>query len=232
MSLTSVEHFKKAKYLYVVYPGATGGNHVCNMISICEGFGPRVKKPNYTEWMLKKYKRVGYEVKPPKFVNAHVDDSIHHVDRLYEYVDKDYLLNANEKIIIQGHLFNFWSAIKKGVLKELGNDYVGIVLDYPSEGSMAHDRIKVYGYESIHRDYTLPLVIEYLDYNVTISEDNGFHIDTIKLFTEDGSQYLRELLRDTFELELPLEADEMHRLWFTWMKHVVNPEVVEFWKNR
>jgi hypothetical protein len=232
MSLVSVENFKKAKYLYVVYPGATGGNHVCNMISICEGFGPRVKKPNYKEWMLKKYKRVNYKSKPPKFVNAHVDDSIHHVDRLYEYIDKDYLLNANEKIVIQGHIFNFWSAIKKGVLKELGNDYVGIILDYPKEGSMAYERINVYGYASPHRDYTFPLKIEYIDFTVDIAEHNGFHVDTSKLFTENGSHYLRELLRETFDLELPPEADEMHEIWFTWMKHVITPEVVEFWKDQ
>jgi hypothetical protein len=232
MAAASVEHFKKAKYLYVVYPGATGGNHVCNMISICEGFGPRVKKLNYKEWMLKKYKRVDYKLKPPKFVNAHVDDNIHHVDRLYEYVDKEYLLNANEKIIIQGHIFNFWSALNEGILSELGQDYVGIVLDYPSEGSMAHDRITVYGYHSEQRQYQFPLEIKLLEYSVKISEDNGFFIDTSKLFTTEGSQYLRELLRDTFELELPPEADEMHKMWFTWMKHVINPEVVEFWKNR
>lgn len=132
MSSVSVENFKKAKYLYVVYPGATGGNHVCNMISLCAGFEPRVHKNNYKQWLVKKYKRVDYKLKHPKFVNAHVDDSIYHTD---------------------------------------------------------------------------------------------------KLFSPEGSQHLRELLKERFDLDLPPEADEMHEMWFTWMQHVVKPEIVEFWKN-
>jgi hypothetical protein len=228
----ALENFKKAKYMYVVYPGATGGNHVCNMISLCEGFGPRVKKPNYKQWLLKKYKRVDYKLKQPKFVNAHVDDSILHVDRLYEYVDKEYLLNAEEKIVIQGHIFNFWGAINNGILQELGPDYVGIVIDYPLEGSMAHNRITVYNYHSDHRGYDFPLKMEFIGNTVSIDEDNGFFLSTDKLFTPEGSQHLREMLWNKFELVLPPEADEMHNLWFTWMQHVVKPETVEFWKNR
>ncbi len=232
MSSESVKNFKKAKHMYVVYPGATGGNHVCNMISLCEGFGPRVKKPNYAQWMLKKYKRVDYKLKQPKFVNAHVDDNIHHVDRLYEYIDKSELDSTNDKIIIQGHIFNFWAAINNGILEELGPDYVGIVIDYPKEGSMAYDRITVYGYHSDHRQYTFPLEVKLLEYAVNITEDNGFFLSTDKLFTPEGSQHLREYLLDKFDLVLPPEADEMHKMWFTWMEHVVRPETVEFWKNR
>lgn len=232
MSKVSIENFKKAKYLYVVYPGATGGNHVCNMISLCEGFEPRVHKNNYKQWLLKKYKRVDYKLKHPKFVNAHVDDSILHIDRLYEYVDKDYLFSATNKVVIQGHVFNFWGAIDKGIIDELGPDYVGIVIDYPKEGSMAHERITVYDYHSPHRMYEFPMEIKFIENSFTIHEDNGFFLSTDKLFTLEGSQHLRELLKESFDLDLPPEADEMHKLWFTWMEHVVKPETVQYWKNR
>ena len=234
MSVVSVENFKKAKYLYVVYPGATGGNHVCNMISLCEGFGPRIKRSNYKEWMLKKYKRISldYKLKSPRFVNAHVDDGIHHADRLYEYVDKEYLSTTTDKVTIQGHVFNFWGAIDKGIIDELGPDYVGIVIDYPLEGSMAYERISVYGYHSPHREYTFPMEIKFIDNSFSITEDNGFMLSTDTLFSPEGSHHLRELLRSKFELELPPEADEMHKHWFTWMEHVIKPEVVEFWKDK
>ena len=81
--------FEKAKYFYVIYPGACGGNHVCNMISLCSEFNPRVDLPNYKEWLIKKYKQVPFKSLQPKFVNAHVGDGIHHVDRLYEYIPKE-----------------------------------------------------------------------------------------------------------------------------------------------
>lgn len=227
-----------AKYLYVVYPGACGGNHVCNMISLCDGFGPRVHRPDYKEWLIESYKKYDYDKKPHKYVNAHVSDDIHHIDRLYEYVDKEYALNPNHTLIVQGHLFNFFSASDNGILEELGPDYKGIVMDYPPEGSMPWQRIEAYGYHSPVREYTFPVQLskghpigKSKQISLEINENNGFHLDTVIFFTPEGSQYLRELLKLHFDVVLPPEADELHSMWFTWMTHILKPENIEYWSD-
>jgi hypothetical protein len=208
------------------------------MISLCDGFGPRVHRPDYKEWLIETYKNTNYASKPHKFVNAHVSNDIHHVDRLYEYVDKDYALNPGHTLIIQGHLFNFLSARDYGILEELGDDYIGIVMDYPPEGTMPWNRIEAYGYHAEMRDYSLPLIIWNIAKQgeskrplVELYDDNAFHLDTVKFFTPEGSQYLRELLKKHFDVDLPVEADKLHSMWFKWMEHILKPENIEYWDN-
>lgn len=232
----------KSKYLYVIYPGACGGNHVCNMISLCEGFEQRVsniKRPDYKEWLLKQYKKNNYAGQPHKFVNAHLTNQPDHIHNLYEFVDKEYALNPTNTLILQGHLFNFWEANSNGILEELGSDYKAIIMSYPPENSMPWKRIEAYGYQSTIQEYTFPLDIHksYLtgkpkQISLEINENNGFYLDTVKFFTPEGSQYLRELLKENFEVDLPLEADELHSIWFTWMTHILKPENIEYWNNK
>ena len=232
----------KSKYLYVIYPGACGGNHVCNMISLCYGFESRsgtIKKPYYKAWLFQQYKNYNFEIKPIQYVNAHLQLNIHHVDRLYEYVNKEYALNPPNTLIVQGHLFNFWAASDNGILEELGSDYKAIIMSYPSENSMPAKRIEAYDYYSPVQDYTFPLDIcrghpigKPKNMTLEINENNGFYLDTVKFFTPEGSQYLRELLKQHFEVDLPLEADELHSMWFKWMTHVLKPEIIEYWNSK
>lgn len=230
----SRDKFEKSKYFYVIYPGACGGNHVCNMISLCDDFNPRVDQANYKDWLIKKYKEVPYRLTPPKYVNAHVSDDIHHVDRLYEYIPKETVINPENKLLIQGHVFNFFNAYESGLLQELGNDYVGIIMDYPPEDSIPYHRITTYGYHSPIREYEFPLHVGLLyDENaLKLDDSNGAFFETTKLFTSEGSEHLRQLLHDKFGIELPPEADELHKIWFKWMQHILKPETIEFWKDK
>ncbi len=68
--------------------------------------------------------------------------------------------------------------------------------------------------------------------SLEVNENNGFQLDTVKFFTPEGSQYLRELLKQHFQVDLPLEADELHSIWFKWMTHVLKPEIIEYWNNK
>jgi hypothetical protein len=208
------------------------------MISLCDGFEPRVQQPNYKEWLFQRYKNYNFEGRPIQFVNAHPTDNLRgrgHIDSIYERVTKEYALNPEQTLIVHGHLSNFFSAIDNGILDELGTDYLGIVMDYPPEKSMPWNRIQAYGYHSPFQNYELPLMISKTqnpNENVLhIDDTNGFHLDTVKFFTPEGSQHLRELLKEKFEVELPPEADELHSIWFTWMKHVVDEKNIEYWNN-
>ena len=230
----------KSKYLYVIYPGACGGNHVCNMISLCTGFEQRVsnvKRPDYKEWLLNHYKKYNYLGKPHLYINAHLSNQPDHIDRLYDYVDKEYALNPDDTLILQGHLFNFWAANDNGILEELGSDFKAIVMSYPPKNSLPWQRIEAYGYQSPVQEYglSLPLSFRGLSYKRTkleVNENNGFYIDTVKFFTVEGSQYLRELLKQHFDVDLPPEADELHSMWFKWITHVLKPEIIEYWNNK
>ena len=232
----------KSKYLYVIYPGGCGGNHVCNMISLCEGFEQRINSitpSNYKEWLLNYYSQYNFSAQPHVYVNAHLAPNIHHVDRLYEYVDKEYALNPTNTLIVQGHLFNFWAASDNDILEELGSDYNAIIMSYPPKNSMPWKRIEAYDYYSPIQEYTFPLDIcrghpigKPKNMSLEINENNGLYLDTVKFFTLEGSQYLRELLQQHFEVDLPIEADELHSMWFKWMEHVLKPENIAYWNNK
>jgi hypothetical protein len=212
------------------------------MISLCDGFEQRVsniKRPNYKEWLLSHYKKYNYFVKPYLYVNAHLSNQPDHVDKLYEIVSKEYALNPDDTLIIQGHLFNFWAACDNGILEELGHDYKAIIMTHPPENSMPWKRIEAYGYQSSVQGYTFPLDIcksnpvgQPKQMSLEVNENNGFQLDTVKFFTPEGSQYLRELLKQHFEVDLPLEADELHSMWFKWMTYVLKPENIEYWNSK
>jgi hypothetical protein len=212
------------------------------MISLCDGFEQRVsnvKRPDYKEWLLNHYKKYNYFGKPHLYVNAHLSNQPDHVDKLYSFVDKEYALNPDNTLIIQGHLFNFWAASDNGILEELGSDYKAIIMTHPSVNSLPWQRIEAYGYQSTVQDYTFPLDIckshpigEPKQMSLEINESNGFQLDTVKFFTPKGSQYLRELLKENFEIDLPPEADELHSMWFTWITHVLRPEIIEYWNSK
>jgi uncharacterized protein Usg len=212
------------------------------MISLCDGFEQRVsnvKQPDYKEWLLNYYKKYNYFGKPHLYVNAHLSNQPDHVDKLYSFVDKEYALNPDNTLIIQGHLFNFWAASDNGILEELGSDYKAIIMTHPSVNSLPWQRIEAYGYQSTVQDYTFPLDIckshpigEPKQMSLEINESNGFQLDTVKFFTPKGSQYLRELLKENFEIDLPPEADELHSMWFTWITHVLRPEIIEYWNSK
>jgi hypothetical protein len=158
---------------------------------------------------------------------------------LYEFVDKEYALNPNNTLIIQGHLFNFWEASDNGILEELGSDYKAIIMSYPPENSLPWNRIEAYGYQTSTQEYRFPLEMckghpigEPKQISLDVNENNGFYLDTVKFFTPEGSQYLRELLKQHFEIDLPSEADELHSIWFKWITYVLKPENIEYWNNK
>ena len=227
----------KSKYLYVIYPAGCGGHHVCNMISLCDGFEQRVsnvKRPDYKKWLLNHYKKYNYLVKPHIYVNAHLARNMTHIDTWYEYVDKEYALNPTNTLIIHGHIINFRIASDNGILEELGSDFKAIVMSYPPKNSLPWQRIEAYGIHSPLQEYGLPLSFNDQSNKQTtleVNENNGFYIDTVKFFTIEGSQYLRELLKNHFDVNLPIEADELHTAWSTWMEHVVDKKNIEYWDN-
>jgi len=172
-------------------------------------------------------------------IYAHLSNQPDHVDKLYEFVDKEYALNPNDTLIIQGHLFNFWAASDNGILEELGSEYKAIVMTYPPTNSLPWQRIEAYGYQSPVQEYTFPLDIcrghpigKPKNMSLEVNENNGLYLDTVKFFTPEGSQYLRELLKQHFEVDLPLEADELHSMWFKWMTYVLKPENIEYWNSK
>jgi hypothetical protein len=202
------------------------------MISLCKDFAPRVEvDKDYPTWLVEQYKKVPYTKTFPKYVNAHVGKDIHHIDRLYEYIPKEQVLNNDRKLLIQGHIFNFYHAYDTEILKELGKDYVGIILDYPEEGTLPYHRITTYEYHSPMRDYHFPTEIGSIhnDSYIKIDDSNGFMFKTVNLFTKDGSENLRVLLADKFGIELPKAADQLHEMWWKWMTHILDPKTIALW---
>ncbi len=207
-----------------MYYPACGGNHVCNLISLCKEFNPRIEHDgDYCQWFLDQYKNYDYQARLPMYVNAHFRGDLMHINEIYNTYSKEELRNNERKNIFQGHYENYVEALPKQILKDMGA-YVGIVFTYPKADSIPKKRLQKLGYYQPNTKYTFPMRISADNRFFLIDEHNGFQFETERLFTAEGSQYLRDLLKQHFDIDLPPEADEMHEIWLKWIDYTLTFE--------
>lgn len=213
--------------IFVVYPGGTGGNHVRNLISTCPGILDNTKpdmkalyEKHYTE--IHRRKDTGAEISAWDFV-AHFNDIT-----ITEYIDnpeifKEFIEYKGVNVLF-GHESAYQHLSQTELLTPLleARRVIWIVLTWPSTGGIAAKRqerlvtlnLLTLRDQQSHEKYQFPYYpSRFLDQKV--DDSNGILLDTDRLFTETGSQYLRQLLLENFNLELPEEADHMHKLWFS-----------------
>ena len=207
-----------------MYYPACGGNHVCNMISLCKEFSPRLEHDgNYPQWFLEQYKNYDYTMRWPEHVNAHFRNDLPHINEIYEVYTKEELRNTDRKNIFQGHYENYQQAVPKQIIRDMGA-YVGIVFTYPKENSIPSQRLHKMGFYQPYTNYSFPMRISDGFRFLLIDENNGFQFETERLFTEEGSHYLRDMLKTHFDIDLPVEADEMHAIWLKWIDYILTFE--------
>lgn len=194
---------------------------MANLISLCERFSPRFSSDDYATEMLQKYKDI-----PVHFITKR--DELFLVNGLKahftEYPGFSKLVqpeNFNHGIIIvEGHLGHLYEVLGSTTAVERLKNSVWIVVPTPAnKKSIMYKRLLATDYDpAFHARYTFPLVATYKDVPITINELNGISFDAELFCSETGVEYLRTLLLDTFNVKLPDIADEIHSIWFSWMK--------------
>ncbi len=225
------EIFKESKNVFITFTGGAGGHHISNMLSLCDEFEPKFVSTHYFMNMLTHYsnktKRMT-EIDPDALsshfyhpVGSSLPPKIDY-EFLMDETNHSSLLSNKKKNILIGH-YPQWEELYRLELLDNFVNNVWIVCSLPSEGTLASRRLEKSGYGFPPKNfYTIPYSYDHLGNIVT--EDSAFLFDTDTLFTDQGSQYLRECVAENFGITLPPEADLLHAEWMKWM-HYLNDAV-------
>ena len=212
------EQFAKSKYLVIVFPGGCGGNHIQNMISLLPNFNKVFDSSNYYSDLLNLYTNIN----PDQYLHKKNTDTVGiqahfgKFSNLTGLKDKNFVDNmrmSDKKTILIAHDQCIHLAIKEKVFVNF-EDCVWIVVTWPqTKDCFVHRRIMYRNHwpQQTYRytfPYLVPTTFNYVDCN------RGFALDPIKIFSVNGSHYLRKKLYDYLNLELPIEADKLHKIWF------------------
>lgn len=214
------EVFNKSKNLFIAFTGGTGGNHVANMLSLCPEFSPRFQHKNYKEMLVNSYRYASISKREKISANAHFYkkfNGIENTNGLVNSEQRTFLLDNQNRNIIIGH-YHQWTDVYSKKLEDGFTNIVWMIFTVPSVDSLAGKRLLNTGYGFPDpKKYNLPFVPNF-NKSPIVTKDTAFLFDTEILFTDQGSQYLRECVTTYFGIELPVEADMLHREWISWMK--------------
>jgi hypothetical protein len=208
------------KNLFILHPGGTGGNHLANLISLIPIFEPRLEKfeGDYQQEFLKLYERfvntefLHHHPTQVHTMKAHFLTN-HGLNGLDDKTHRQQLLSNKRINILTGH----WHCFDTSNLSDFTN-HAWLIMSFPKEGSLAYKRIRVYDFWPQKKFlYNSP----YLFNHPVINNDNSVEIDTDMFFQDSGSEYLRQLLKQHYGLELPAVADEMHSKWIYGLKKLL-----------
>lgn len=228
----------KFSNIFLLYPSFAGGNHLANLIGLCEGVEPAWLD---ADSLLEKYLTVSL---PGSRVNLGGMIAHHNIENPYEsnadrvFLHYDQLIRQQEEgyvNIIQGHHHSFQKLIFNLEYIEKFKDIKWLVIKYPSEGTLGYQRMQIEKrdlpllederniYQDIVKFDTTNLSPPHLSHVAKIfdfySGNNSIAIDPDLYFAYDGSKYIRGILRGYFGLELPKIADRIHKLWIDMIEY-------------
>jgi hypothetical protein len=224
------------KNLFILYPGGCGGNHLANLISTNTKFTPRFKSNNYLEDLFRDYKSKADEIYygPKKdhlfsIGSAGVRGLKFH---FAEYNNLDQLKDEDQiQILLKNDTINIFNGHEHCYV-EIDSDYKNlsrmpdafwIMISYPKENTVPYNRINLYNFTPDKERYAFPFYpswVKPLDGGVEVDHSNGLILDSELIFTEYGSQYIRESLQP-LDIDLPPIADALHEMWYNKIKEVL-----------
>lgn len=214
-------NINSVKNLFILHPGGTGGNHLANLISLIPNFEPRLDQfeGDYQQTFLKLYERfVDIELLPKDKSQVHGMkahfSAKHGLSGLDDNTYRQKLLSNKKINILTGH----WHCFDTTELSDF-TDHAWIIMSFPKKDSLAYNRILIYNFLP---QKTFLYNSPYLFNHPVINNDNSVKFDTDRFFEDNGAEYLRQILKNNFALELPDVADRMHSNWIYGLKHSLN----------
>jgi hypothetical protein len=144
-----------------------------------------------------------------------------------EYNNLDQLKDEEQvKILLKNDTINIFNG-HEHCYAEIDSDYKNlsrmpdafwIMISYPKENTVPYNRINLYGFTPNKERYMFPF---YPSWNsIEVNHNNGLILDSELIFTEYGSQYIRESLKP-LDIDLPPIADTLHEMWYNKIKEVL-----------
>ena len=210
--------------LFIVFPGAAGGNHVANILSLLPQFTKRFHTTgNYQDIMLKTY--LEKNIIDSKYKTAHVYSELVTTKRNVlgaPDIKIQRLKNQNDNLIkiflAHHHLLYNWRE-EENLFK---NSFF-LTMTYPKLDSLPRKRMTSFGMDwdwaidnySFEGLNSPPLGYN-INYSLNVPKSNYLEIDTELFWKEDGCDYLEKSLN----LILPDTAKTMHTIWLSWFNHL------------
>lgn len=208
--------------LFVVFPGAAGGNHLLNIISLSSKFTKRIAyTTDYQTELLNVYRdRSDLIKKTGNYKKAHFtyeDLSVPAIEIQSEYNNKQdpaliKLFSAHQ------HMLYEW-----GHLPNLTDNSFFLLMTYPSANSLPGKRIIEYGdnWEWAKDSYSFSGLNKApqgsnINWSLNINKQNYIELDTELFWKEDGCDYLASALN----LTLPKIAKDIHLVWLSWFESI------------
>jgi hypothetical protein len=219
------DYFKKLKHLFVVYPGATGGNHISNILNLSLDINPDNITGCTTKLMLDYYRNVDYKNSHISTLTAHVLSEIPGAAKILENpeITSEVLNNTPRKNVIIGHEHHWHQFFKEGKHIKLKR-YGWLILNFPDIRSLPGQRILQMNMNSQPGHvYNLP----YKPYPyalISATDKDSTLLKTERIFCDEGIDYMRDVFLQEFGITIPPEADEIHTIWVKWMKYVCSSE--------
>jgi hypothetical protein len=217
------------KNLLIVYPGGCGGNHLSNLISTHKKFNKFFDSTNYLSDLLAHYERLHNVKLSVEFKNTIKDETKFEAKGINCHFSETYILNKNSLDTLSKDHINIL-AQHDHAYYELETDYqliskipkpFWIVMSFPKQNTIPYQRIKLCEFTPRSDRYTFPFYCigsgqpahyPKADYS------NGAYLNTEDFFTESGYQ----LVEDILKINLPIEAKQMHHLWYNKMCKILS----------
>lgn len=252
----------KTDNIFVVYPSFSGGNHLINLIGLCDNVEPTWLKGKdlLTHYSNRLDDDIGisqggmiahYNI--PDNTEANEHRLVNH-NKLFKKQTSSGFVN-----LLQGHNHSF-KRLAHFYCSDIYSDnpFDGIenvkwlMIEYPTnQDSLSFQRMSIekQGVELLEDEIVLyPKLDSTYDWGLTElqplgeydkdlfdkrinqlndiynmnASTNAVSLDSDIYFTYEGSQLVRDILKSSFDLELPSIADEIHALWIDMIERRVD----------
>ena len=210
----NLETYNLSRYLYLIYPAGSGGNHLANMLSFHRDFCERFESNNYQAEVIRLYhSKLKYTPGTEQF-GVHFSEM--------ENLDIETLEKAKPRILSQSKKYIFCSHYREYYLSKLVTKSLSefepsfqIIFTYPKHNKVADLRITT-GLWSLAADnpkefYDIDFLKNQQDVPFDLSKTISF--DTDLYFSSQGFDYIQNFLNENFSTTLPEICGTLHKLY-------------------
>lgn len=223
----SPEIYNQAKNVFLIFPPGCGGNHLANMLSFHPDFEPRYKTDgDYVSEIIESYKK---QLLPKRVKQFWKGDSAVHFSELEnlqpDYFEryKDNIVNSDKKYLFCSHVYEYYNARKTIPLISKLKNKIFLLFTCPSRRNMtaflrwsagpwALGEPKINAFNMRDNPDNL-YSMDKLSSVMNIDKNTILLINTDEFYTENGIDYIDNLLSENCGINLTSHCRELHQIY-------------------